>query len=468
MAGMGIMIFIIVFAVLMTAFFFGYKRVLGGGDTSYSKANAILKNKNHEKAIKRLKLVITKTKDNDEKSDLHEMLGDIYFSLLNYSSAVIEYKNAISYGFNTIKKRLSLAKALAKSGGKKIALYEYSEILKEDKDNYEVYYQIGIIYFESYQYSTAYDYFQKALKLNRNFEAATKYKGVTASFMNNYEQAIELLEPIARSNKNDSLLQWGLANAYRIQCDYSKAITHYNLAKMDLIDNDRILFEESLCHIALADIGKAIETLDLSLKFHPTNIDLILITKYTLAECYENSGSIENAIKLLEEISLIDNNYKDVAEKLDKYQKYRYTDAIISFFTCEDEEFIEKSVKLLSAIQLNPYMIKHTIKNSLVIFSKEDTSVQSTVKMVYIRKLFNPTTIREMIAVSKYNQKNNILKCSIITAAISPPEVIRYAEISHIEIISIKSIENLLQKSQSSSTKVDDVKVSDEVLKFEE
>ena len=465
---MGILIFIIVFASLLTASFFVYKKMFGGKENLDAKAKTILKSKNPEKAIKHLKLVITKTKDNEEKSNLHEILGDVYFSLLNYSSAVIEYKNAISFGFNTTKRRLSLAKALAKSGGKKIALYEYAEILKEDKDSHEVYYQIGIIYFENYQYSIAYDYFQKALKLNRNFEVATKYKGITASFMNNYEEAIEVLEPISNDNKNDSLLQWGLANAYRIQCDYSKAITHYKLAKLDLIDNDRILFEESLCHIALADIESAIETLDLSLKFHPTNVDLILITKYTLAECYENTGSTENTIKLLEDISLIDNNYKDVAEKLEKYQNYRYTDAIISFFNGEKEEFTDKALKLTSTMQLNPYMIQYTAKDSLVIFSKESTNVHATIKMVYIRKLFNPITIIEMIALSKYNQKNNILKCSIVTAAISPPEVIRYAEISHIEIISIKAIENLIQKSQSSSVKIDDIKISDEVLKFEE
>ena len=466
---MNILVFIVVFVVVFATLIFAYKKV------SYLISNKkqfksdkfadILENKNYDKALKYLKKMLNRTSNKIKLSEIHEEIGHLYFNTGSYANAIIEYRNSIKNDGETLERKLALAKSLYKIANKEAALTEYISLIKEYSNEKIIYFEIGIIYFENAQYNIAYDYFSKAENIDKKFIDNLKYKGVSASFIYKDDEAITILSNVSKRN-TDSLLEYGLARAYMNKKDYSTAIEHYKKALPNLLYKDSILYEMALCYISLEKYPNAIDSLEEALRLRPKGKDLLLTIKYLLAECYEKTKAVNKAIEILENILFLDENYKDVSEKLNKYQNVRYSDTILNFFKSGSDEFLETSISIVSNMLLYPYSYQYTKEDSIVIFSRENITPNSSIKMIYIRKSSKPIQIEEIVSIFEYNKKSNIVKSAIVTYAMASPEVIRHATISHIEIIGLKKIESLLQKKVSSSSIEFNIDQSNEELPF--
>ena len=467
---MNILVFIIVFIVVFAILIFAYKKishlVFKKRQFTSDKFEDILENKNYDKALSYLKKMLARTRNKSKLSEIHEEIGNLYFNKGSYANAIIEYRSSIKNGGETLERKLALAKSLYKIANKEDALTEYISLIKEYSNEKIIYFEIGIIYFENAQYSIAYDYFSKTENIDKTFMENLKYKGVSASFIYKDDEAISILSSISKTKYTDTLLKYGLARAYMNKKDYSTAIEYYKEALPNLLYKDSILYEMALCYTSLENYTNAIESLEKALRLRPKGKELLLTIKYVLAECYEKTKAINKAIELFENILFLDENYKDVSEKLNKYQNIRYSDTILNFFQSSTDEFLEKSINMVSNMLLYPYSYQYTKEDSIVIFSRENITPNSPTKMIYIRKSPKPIQIEEIVSIFEYNKKSNIMKSAIITYAMASPEVIRHATISHIEIIGLKKIESLLQNKVSSSSIEFNIDQSDEELPF--
>mgnify|MGYP000319006637 FL=1 len=157
--------------------------------------------------------------------------------------------------------------------------------------------------------------------------------------------------------------------------------------------------------------------------------------------------NVNKAIEVLENIIIIDSNYKDVGKKLIEYKESKYSESIKSFFKLKEEEFSSSALKIVSCMNLIPYSLKTTDKKYVIIFAKDGKSLHSTKKIIFFRKSYTPIFNEELIQLYDYSVSYNIVNSILVTCAMASPDAIRYATISRIDIVGIKRLEGLVEKA---------------------
>lgn len=459
-------IFIIVFIFVAGIFSFIAKKIYKHISVpKIKKINDLIEEKKYDIAIKKLKDLLNNLKDESYKSKVHELLGDCYYSIGDYSFAVVEYKKSISDGFEDNKRLLSLARSLFKIGRNEEALAQYMSILKRDLNNIDVYIEIGIIYYNNLQYEIADNYFDKAIGIDPRNIKALKYKGICAVNMGKYDEAIGNLTMAVRKDSKDSLVHYSLARAYKGRKDYQNALLQYKVASKDPVYAIKSLYESALCYIAIGDMGNAINDLESVAKIDNRDKELSLNILYTLGDCYEKTRNINKAIEVWEHIIIIDYNFRDVNDKLNEYKDSRYSDNIKNFFNSDKEELVNKSLKLVSAMTLTPYSLKVNDMGYIIIFAKDGLGVHAPTRIIYIRSSCTPVFNDELMKLFEYSKSVNILRSILVTCAMVSPDAIRYAAMYHIDIVGVKKLDELIQKSLMMSVP-GGITRSEEILKW--
>lgn len=449
MSGVYIIVFISVFFILLliAAKILAKSFKYIASDTE--KAKRFISEGKNDLAIEKLRNILSKNKvEKGERAKIHSMIGECYYKTEEYPFAIVEYRHALDEGYYSPELVLSLGKCLSKIGKNEEALSQFLTLLKLD-NNYKtiVSMEIGIIYYENHQYETAFKYFDNVLEIDKTNKEALKYKAYCFVNMENYIEAISIMENIIRKNQGDTLLNYNLGRAYKGRGNYKSAIKYYRVSSHDKLYAVKSLYEIALCYIELNNIELAITALDLAIEYNSPDRDLRLAVLYTLVECYDKMKNVNKAIEVLENIIIIDSNYKDVSKKLLEYKESRYSEGIKSFFRLENEAFSDFALKIVSCMNLIPYSLKTTNKKYLIVFAKEGKGLHAAKKVIFFRKSYAPIFNEELIQLYDYAVSYNIVNSTLVTSAMASPDAIRYASISRIEIVGIKRLEGLVEKA---------------------
>lgn len=413
------------------------------------KAKKFASEGKNDLAIEKLRSILAKGKvDENERAEVHSMIGNCYFQMEEYPFAIVEYRHALEDGYYSPEIVLSLGKSLSKIGKNEEALSQFLTLLKLD-NNYKhiVSMEIGIIYYDNRQYETALKYFENVFDFDKTDKEALKYKAYCLVNMENYIEAVSIMENLIKKNQNDPLLNYNLGRAYKGRGNFKNAIKYYKVSSHDKVFAVKSLYEIALCYMELNSVELAITALDLAIEYNSPDKDLKLSVLYTLVECYDRIKNISKAIEVLENIIIIDSNYKDVGKKLLEYKESRFSEGIKGFFKLESEKLESTALKVVSCMNLIPYSLKTTDKKYLIIFAKEGKSLHSTKKVIFFRKSYSPIFNEELIQLYDYAVSYNVANSVLVTCAMASPDAIRYAAISRIEIVGIKRLESLLEKS---------------------
>ncbi|MBW5409899.1 tetratricopeptide repeat protein, partial [Brachyspira hampsonii] len=394
-----------------------------------------------------LKEILAKDKPGTKRAEIHSMIGDCYANMEEYSFAIVEYRHAIDEGYKNPETILALSRALNKIGKKEEALAQYLTLFRIDDYKLVVALEIGVIYYDNRQYETAIKYFDEALDIQPNNSEALKYKAFCFVNIGNFNDAISGMNNIYKKFPDDPLLNYNLGRAYRGREDYKTAIRYYSNSYKDKEYAVKSLYEMGLCYIKLENIESAIKTLEKAISYDSYDKELNLAILYTLSECYDIVGNINKSMEILESVIVIDPNYKDANEKLNNYKDSRYSENIKKFFKLEGDEFFDTALKVVASIGLIPYSSKVTDKKYFIVFAKESNSPHSPKKIVYFRTSYSPIFNDELVNLYDYAVNANIANTILITCAMVSPDAIRYAAMSRIDIVGIKRLESLLDKS---------------------
>ena len=442
-----IIVFLCVFVTLLLILrkiLFGKKNHKG---SDMDKIEAFISEGKNELALLKLKEVLAKDKSGVKRAKIHTMIANCYARMEEYSFAIVEYRHAIDDGDNDPETILALARALCKIDRKAEALAQYLTLLKLEDYKLIVDIEVGTIYYENRQYDTAVKYFSDALDIHPNNSEALKYKAFCFVNIGNYNEAISIMNTIAKKLPDDPALNYNLGRAYKGRDDYKTAIKHYAISYKDKEYAVKSLYEMGLCYIKLESIESAIKSLEKAISYDSYDKDLNLAILYTLSECYDIVGNINKSIEILEDIIVLDPNYIDANEKLNNYKDSRYSENIKKFFKSEGEEFINVALKVVASIGLIPYSLKTTDKKYLIVFAKESNSPHAPKKVVYFRTSYSPIFNDELVCLYEYSVTANIPNSILITSATLSPDAIRYAAMSRIDIVGIKRLENLVEKA---------------------
>ena len=447
MNNIAIIVFVCVFITLLLI----VKKLLFGklSDkiSDIDKANKLISEGKNDAALLKLKDILAKDKPGTNRAEIHAMIGNCYANMDEYSFAIVEYRHAIDDGDNNPETILALARALNKIDRKEEALAQYLTLFKIDDYKLVVALEIGIIYYDNRQYETAIKYFDEALDVQPNNSEALKYKAFCFVNIGNFNDAISGMNNIYKKFPDDPLLNYNMGRAYRGREDYKTAIRYYSNSYKFKEYSVKSLYEMGLCYIKLENIESAIKTLEKAISYDSYDKELNLAILYTLSECYDIVGNINKSMEILESIIVMEPNYKDANEKFNAYKDSRYSENIKKFFRLEGDAFVDMALKVVASIGLIPYSSKITDKKYLIVFAKENNSAHSPKKIVYFRTSYSPIFNDELVNLYDYAVNANIANTMLITCAMVSPDAIRYAAMSRIDIVGIKRLENLLDKS---------------------
>ncbi len=450
-------IFVSVFTiVLFSILIFIIKFLNKKFNNDMDKVKKYIKDGKHSLAIEKLRHILSKKKSSDkDRAKMHYYIAESYFKMKDYSFAIVEYKHALNDGYNSPNLILSLGRCLSIIGKKEEALSQFLTLLKLDtKYKAIVSMEIAKIYYDNNQYETALVFIENVLDEDNTDKVALKYKAFCYVYLENYNDAISIMESILRKIPNDAELNYNLGLAYKAKKDYKNAIKYYKISSKDKAYAVKSLYDIGLCYVDMDNMELAIVALNTALEGNSPDKSLKLAILYKLAECYDKIQNINKAIEILENIVIIDSDYKDVNKKLNDYKEAKYSDGIKKFFKLDENEFANLALKVVSCMNLIPYSLKTTDKKYLIIFAKDGNGVHSNKKIVFFRMSYNPIFNEELVQLYDYALGYNIVNSVLITCAMASPDAIRYATISRIDIVGIKKLEGLVEKASHISLPV--------------
>ena len=436
---------VVLFAILISVIKFFNKKF----NNDMDRVKKYMKDGKHTLAIEKLRRILATKKYLDkERAKMHYYIAESYFKLKDYSFAIVEYKHALNGGYDSPNLILSLGRCLSIIGKKEEALSQFLTLLKLNS-NYKstVSMEIAKIYYDNNQYETALVYIENVLDQDNTDKPALKYKAFCYVYLGNYNDAISIMESILKKTPNDAELNYNLGLAYKSKKDYKNAIKYYKVSSKDKIYSVKSLYDIGLCYVDMDNMELAIVAFNAAVEDNTPDKSIKLAILYKLSECYDKIQNINKAIEMLENIVIIDSDYKDVNKKLNDYKESKYSEGIKRFFKLEEDEFANLALKIVSCMNLIPYSLKTTDKKYVIIFTKDGNGVHSNKKVVFFRRSYNPIFNEELVQLYDYALSYNIVNSVLVTCAMASPDAIRYAAISRIDIVGIKKLEGFVDKA---------------------
>ncbi len=320
-------------------------------------STAYIKIKNFESAIGILTQLKNTLTDNKQLLKVKENLVKVYNSQAiffkenkNFKKALSSYEQAAKFEKNEEKKLLNFALCYKEMKNYPKAIEYFQEILKIDnkKDNFEIYFQLGIIEEIQGNNGRAIRAYQKYNEVNINNPNSPFFYGKISFLQRNYEKAIEFFINSLKTEENLILKKIELAKTYSKYKNYSESLKIYQeiiktgketpdilldfaFTKIKLGEKDVPGILEKLGGIPLEEnpeIAKRLGELLLEMGFiHEATQNLLMAkdllpddpeVRVFLSQCYKIAGNTEEAEKEIQNgIKISPNNVlvlKEIAE----------------------------------------------------------------------------------------------------------------------------------------------------------
>lgn len=347
-------------------------------------AKCLLKEKNRQIALTELNEVnrigiFSKFCPETEFREIYAKLlmdfDKMYKSLEQYILLLQNYPNNPLYTFEAAK-LFELHKSY------KRAMELYMQTIKLDSNHEEAYLRLGIIFFNKSQYRDAENIFNKVLSIQPENSSASYWMGLVCKQKNNFNKAIQLLEPALRNPD------------YKINA----------------------LIERGECFLKTDNVYSAIPELERAERLlkDDNNNDHLKVW-YLLGNAYEKDKKYEQAITIWKKIFKVNKEYKDVAARLDQYHQLRTEDRIKDYITASKTEFMNLCKALCRAQELEPidfFDISAGFEATAIEIDKKKNTSKSQ-KLIWFLRASEPiteSTVRSFHArLKSYNYTNGII-----------------------------------------------------------
>lgn len=429
----------------------------------------LLERKEYSKAEKLISKKIMSTKDEKLLSKLHFQLGTCLGAQNEHFMAVVEYKAALKYSGleNESDIRFRLGSTLMRIGKKEEALAEYLILLKHEKVSSEVYSKIGRIYYENGSYDTAIEYLQKSVLDEKNKEAPL-YLGLSYLALQNIPKAYQFLNSSMRYYSKSAKLRYYLGCTCRLNSDYNDAMIHLSFSAGSPIYEGKSYIEMALCMIDTNNINEAVNYFIKAISAAREQ-KVILAARYMLAECYENARDYKSAMRELEIIVSIDNDYRDAAVRLAKYKEEQQSGMVKEYMNADKDDFLRKAILIASVIEIQVQNVYSTQNSNYIILGELTDTMMTDKKIinaVYVSKSSGILTEEEIRNVYEFIRLQKVVKLSVVTTQTLSSSAASYAKQHYIDVFSNESVANLLQRTLAVSSMISLVMPKPKMLSF--
>jgi tetratricopeptide (TPR) repeat protein len=294
-------------------------------------------------------------------------------------------------------------------------------------------------------------FYQKAIELDGRNWKPYFYLGTLMVREKKKGEAIAALEKSIKLNPENYAAYFHLGQLYKDESDYPSALTAFEKAQKDPDYKIRSLVERGGCFMRMQDIGRAVPELERVIKLAEgkENNDT-LFARYFLSLCYEQSRNIDGAIQQWQKIYAKKPGFKDVAEKLSKYQDIQQNDALKDFMVSRPDEFLELCKKIASVSGLAVQSLKNIQDGCQILCVEEgDGKWKNTRKTtVLLRILRSPEVVDEPAVRSFYEEiKNaNVARGVLVTSSTFARAAGAFVENRPMELWNKDKLLSILQK----------------------
>jgi tetratricopeptide (TPR) repeat protein len=334
----------------------------------------LIRQKKNTAAIRIAKKILAKDSKNMEA---HYLLGMAYLADGKPELAVIELRMVNQAGIFTalcpeIPFRKKMAELYAKFNQPEESLKEYLLLIKKEPGVADHYLNAGrLLELRSNSPKTA-SFYQKAIELDGRNWKPYFYLGTLMIKEKKKGEAAAALEKSIKLNPENYAAHFHLGRLYRDGNDYPAALAAFEKAQKDQEYKIKALVERGGCFMSMQDMDRAATELERAIKLAEGREDNdILFARYFLSLCYEQGRNIDGAIQQWQKIYAKKPGFKDVAEKLGRYQEIQQNDALKDFMVSRPDEFLELCKKIASVSGLSVQNSK-TIQDGCQILCVEE------------------------------------------------------------------------------------------------
>jgi tetratricopeptide (TPR) repeat protein len=418
-------------------------------------ANFVRQKKNAA-AIRMAKRILAKDSKNTEA---HYLLGFAYLGDNKPELAIIELRTVNQAGGFTqlcpeIPFRKKIAELYAKFNQPQEALKEYLLLIKHEPGVAEHYLNAGRLLEECSKSPKTASFYQKAIELDGRNWKPYFYLGTLMVKEKKKGEAIAALEKSIKLNSENYAAHFYLGRLYKEGKDYPSALAAFEKAQKDPTYKAKALIERGGCFMSMQDTGRAIPELERAIKLSEGKEDGdILYARYFLSLCCEQTRDIDGAIRQWQKIHAKKPGFKDVAEKLGKYQDLQHNDALKDFMVSRPDEFVELCKKLAASSGFSVQNTKNIQDGcqALCVEGGGDGKWRNARKTtVLLRILRSPEVVDEPVVRSLYEEMKeaNVAKAVLITSSTFSRAAASFVENRPVELWNKDKLQTLLQKIQ--------------------
>ena len=458
-----ILTFSLLFLIIGFAFFSKY--INNKSKSSINKISSIISEDKYG-AIDELRRII---KNNPKDFKTREKLADLLFETKSYLSSIKEYLALIDYSssnpdLDELKLTIKIASGYQNLENFDEAKKYYLMAKKIDDLNFDVNLNLGKIEVKNKAYEKAHNYLKNAIRVNPDNKEVMKTYGICLYYLNQFGECLTNLIKVDNIDPNDPEVIYYLSYAtYNITKNEESAKYFTRLKKIAQYEVESI-FMLGIIHKKQNLYTQAIEELEYIISTNKLKIERLTEAYYILADCYANSHNIQKTLFNLQKIMNINSDYKDVAQKIEKFSQINQSSLYEKYLMGSANQFTS-ICKLFIKFYIPKYsQLKGNIK-FLNVQQEQDGSIEFFIEVSnknFVEQLyfsFNRTTntLGDMIMRVLYNKlrEQKIDRAVCVSAGLFTEQAKSFVESRMIELVEkdrLISILNEIGKILSEST----------------
>ncbi len=324
-------------------------------------------------AIKKLEDVLAK---DDHNVYAHFLLGEAFTKEGNGQYAVLEYRQVLKYATPNDKisekeVRSKLARIFKDQKKVNDAKNEYLMLTKLDPNNFENYYELGVLFYDSGMVDKAGPYLRKATELNTKHSNSFYYYGQSLYRTGNNKDAKNALMEAIKLDPSNFKAHYFLGLVLRQLGDPDWAIKEFEVAQKSEDIKTKCFLAKGTCYMEKEQYPKAVIEFERGLKSVSRGSDTELNMRYFLAAAYEKQRDMHSAISNWERIYEVNKKFRDVEQKLKQNEEFRQDDHIKDFLIATLSNFELTTRKLIEHLGLEIQETKVISDVDIEIFASE-------------------------------------------------------------------------------------------------
>jgi tetratricopeptide (TPR) repeat protein len=420
----------------------------------------LLKKGKIQMVIKAARAIIAK---DSRSAEAHYWLGMAYHRDNKDELAVMEFKTVNQLGIsgkNIPEKefRELLAQLFADRKQGEEALKEYLLLIKLMPKHAEYYYQAGKLFSERNRGDLAENYLHKAAELSPRDGRVHYELGVMLYRDKKASEAKAAFQVALKySGENPARIHFYLGKLQKDAKDYITAAASFEKAARDNQFRMRALVERGGCFMSLNAVEKAIPDLERAVKsITDEAAQDSLYARYFLGLCYENTRDIDKAIAQWDKIYSKKKNFRDVGEKLARYQELRFDDNMKDYMTSAPIDFADLCKALVSqAMELKVQAAKNISEGCEITAIESDAAkwrnTRKMPKLIRFLRSSEPVDDSRVRSLMDDAKAANLTKAALVTGSDFTRAAVEYASSRPIELYNKEKLQDLLGRVVSSA-----------------